>query len=415
MSTPFAPIDAETISAFNKGDEKALERIFRAHYDVLLERARERLNDEKAAAPRLVASVIRELWEEREGLHSTSEIEGFINEEFRHRARAVRSRMAAVHRFEKSEGVKPHEAHAAPSADQLWTEIATVLHQPAVDPATAAKARRQHAAHEAAGHIAGVAQPFNWKMATALTIVGAIVVWYGYTRVNDASKSSLVATLLAATDAPQVTSRPGQLATFPLADSTIVRLGADSRIIRVKDFGRDYRSAIASGTLAVTVGAGSQLPLEVRLGDASVSATTGEFAVRDYADELVRFVQARSDGIAVKLPSGARTLKAGETLVLGRDSTMRDATADEAAAAFAWLDGKLVVKQVPVRDAIKALYRWYAIDVAVTDSTLLDRTVSFDVPIESSQAAIAAMEAGANLKFEWVNNRMTFKDAAKKP
>ena len=107
MPTPFAPIDAETITALNKGDEKALERIFRTHYDVLLERALERLSDEKAAAPRLVASVVRELWEERAGFHSTAEIEGFVNEEFRNRARAVRSRMAAVHRFEKTEGVSP--------------------------------------------------------------------------------------------------------------------------------------------------------------------------------------------------------------------------------------------------------------------------------------------------------------------
>lgn len=415
MPTPFAPIDAETITALNKGDEKALERIFRTHYDVLLERALERLSDEKAAAPRLVAAVVRELWEERAGFHSTAEIEGFVNEELRNRARAVRSRMAAVHRFEKTEGVKAHEAHAAPTADRLWTEILTVLHQPVVDPAVAAKARREHLAHEAAGHIAGVAKPFNWKMATTLTIVGAIVVVVGYNYVQKASESSLVTTLLASTDAPQVTSRPGQLGTFALADSSIVRLGADSRIIRVKDFGKEYRSAIASGSVAITVGSGSALPLEVRLGEASVTASGGEFAVRDYGDESVRYVQARSDGVAVRLPSGERTLRAGETVVLGRDSTMRDATADEAATAFGWLDGKLVVKAVPVRDALKAMYRWYGIDLGVRDSTLLDRTVSLDVPIESSQAAIAAMETGANLKFEWVNDRMMFKDAAKKP
>ncbi len=415
MSTPFAPIDADTITALNKGDEKALERIFRSHYDVLLERALERLSDEKAAAPRLVAAVVREVWQERAGFKSSAELEGFINEELRNRARAVRSRMAAVHRFEKTEGVKAHETHAAPGADQLWGEILAVLHQPVVDPAVAAKARREHLAHEAAGHIAGVAKPFNWKMATVLTVVGAVVLYFGYNKVMSSSKSSLVTTLLAATDAPTVNSRPGQLGTFTLADSSIVRLGADSRIVRVKDFGKEYRSLVATGSVAITVGAGSQLPLEARLGEAAVTATGGEFAVRDYADEAVRYVQARSDGIAVKLAETGRTLKAGETVVLGRDGTLRDATADEAAVAFGWLDGKLVVKAVPVSDAIKAMYRWYGIDLGVRDSSLLQRTVSLDVPIESSQMAIAAMESGANLKFEWVNNRMMFKDAAKKP
>lgn len=411
MSAAFAPIDAATITSLNKGDEAALETIFRTHYDVLLERALERLKDEKPAAPRLVAAVVRELWEEREGFHSSAEIEGFINEELRQRARAVRSRMAAVHRFEKTEGVKAHEGHAPPTADQLWKEIATALHQPAVDPATAAKRRREHVAHEAAGHIAQVAKPRNWRTPAILVVVGALALWGGYTWASKASKSSVITMMLAATDAPQVVTRPGQLANFPLADSSLVRLGADSKIIRVANFGREYRSATVTGTAAITVGAGSTLPFEMRLGEASITATGGEFAVRDYANEPARYVQARSDGIAVTLPSGARTLKAGETLVLGRDSTMTDATPDQAATAFGWLDGKLVLKGVTVRDAMAALYRWYALDIAIRDSTLFERTVSLDVPIESSQAAIAAMESAGGLKFEWVDTRMTFKDA----
>jgi ferric-dicitrate binding protein FerR (iron transport regulator) len=411
MSTAFAPIDAATIASLNKGDEAALETIFRTHYDVLLERALERLKDEKPAAPRLVAAVIRELWEEREGFHSTTEIEGFINEELRQRARAVRSRMAAVHRFEKTEGVKAHEAHAPPSADQLWKEIASALHQPMVDPAVAAKKRREHLAHEAAGHIAQVAKPRNWRTPAILVAVGALALWGGYTWASKASKSSVITMMLAASDAPQVVTRPGQLGNFALGDSSIVRLGADTKIIRVANFGREYRSATVTGTAAINVGSGSTLPFEMRIGEASITATGGEFAVRDYANEPARYVQARSDGIAVTLPTGARTLKAGETLVITRDSTMRDATADEAAFAFGWLDGKLVLKEVPVRDAMQALYRWYGLDIAVRDSVVLDRPVSLDVPIESSQMAIAALETAGELKFEWVDTRMTFKDA----
>lgn len=411
MSTAFAPIDAATITSLNKGEEAALETIFRTHYEVLLERALERLKDEKLAAPRLVTAVVRELWEERQGFHSSAEIEGFINEEMRQRARAVRSRMAAVHRFEKTEGVKAHEGHAPPTADQMWQEIVTALHQPVVDPATAAKTRRAHLAHEAAGHIAQVAKPRGWRTPAILVAVGALALWGGYTWASKASKSSVITMLLAASDAPQVVTRPGQLGTFSLADSSIVRLGADTKIVRVANFGKEYRSATVTGTAAINVGTGSALPFEMRLGEASITATAGEFAVRDYANEPARYVQARSDGIAVALPSGARTLKAGETLVLARDSTMRDATADEATMAFGWLDGKLVLKEVAVRDAMQALYRWYALDIAIRDSSLFERTVSLDVPIESSQAAIAGMESGAQLKFEWVDTRMTFRDA----
>lgn len=411
MSTPFAPIDAATIASLNKGDEAALERIFRTHYDVLLEKALERLKDEKAAAPRLVAAVVRELWEEREGFHSTTEIEGFLNEEFRHRARAVRSRMAAVHRFEKTEGVKAHEGHAPPTADQLWADILKDLHKPVVDPATAAKRRREHVAHEAASHIGSVAKPRNWKTPALLIAVGAIALWGGYVWAAKTSKASVITQMLAATDAPTVVTRPGQLGNFSLADSSLIRLGADSKLIRVANFGREFRSAMATGAAAVTIGAGSELPFEMRLGEASIVATSGEFAVRDYAEEPFRYVLARTGELKVTVGEAERTLKAGEAITISREGAIADATADDRDHAFTWLDGKYVAKGITVKEALTDLYRWYGLDFAIPDSTVLTRPVSLDVPLESSQAAIAAMEAGAELKFEWIQNRMSFKPA----
>lgn len=95
MTASFPPIDPATISGLNAGEDRALEQIFRAHYPALLERAIERLSDEPASAPRLVAAAVRELWEEREGFHTSAEIEAFFNEELRQRARALRARLGA--------------------------------------------------------------------------------------------------------------------------------------------------------------------------------------------------------------------------------------------------------------------------------------------------------------------------------
>jgi len=98
MPASFPPIDAATLTALNNGDETALERIFRSHYDALLATARERLKDDTPAAPRLVMATMRELWEQRATFKTASAVAGFLNEEIRHRATATRARMAAVHR-----------------------------------------------------------------------------------------------------------------------------------------------------------------------------------------------------------------------------------------------------------------------------------------------------------------------------
>ena len=412
MSIPFAAVDAATIASLNKGEERALEQIFRSHYDVLLERATDRLKDEPSAAPRVVSAAIRELWEERQGFHTSAEIEGFFNEEFRHRARAVRSRMAAVHRFEKSEGVAAHAAAAAPSADKLWGEIAAALHAPILDPAAASKRRREHAAHDAAHHIANVSAPRSFRTAIIVGTVGAVCLIGGYLWAEKASARAAVTQMLVATDATTVVTKPGQLGSLTLGDSSTVRLGAESKIVVVAKFGREYRAASASGSVAINVKEGNKQALEVRMGDVSVQASAGEFAVRDFADEPARYVTAKSDGIRVTVPTSDRTLKAGETVAIVRGGALRDATADEAAQAFSWLDGKLVLRDVTVGDARHELWRWYGIDVKI-DSSLFARRLSVDVPLESSQAAIAAFEGGGGLRFAWVDNRMTLQDASK--
>lgn len=414
MSAPFAPLDAATVAAIAAGDERAFEQMFRSHYPDLHERAVARLQDEPHAAPRLVVAAMRALWDEREGFHSSAEIEGFLNEELRHRARAIRSRMAAVHRFEKSEGISDHAHHAPPTVDQLWTELQTAIHTAPKDAATLAKERREHAAHGAAEHIAHVSAPRSWRTAAILIGVGAVALGAGYVWASKASKSSVVTQMLAASDAASVVTRAGQLGSVTLADGSVARLAADTRLIAVPKFGREYRTATTSGSAAVTVAADKPLPLEMRLGEFSVRASTGVFAVRDYNDENARYARAIEGDLELSGPGVSRTLKPGEAVVIGRDSTVRDATADESAFAFAWMDGKLVLHDATMRDVRSQLFRWYAVDIALADSSLLDRTVTLDVPLESSQAAITVIESLANLKFDWADRQMIFRDAAAK-
>jgi ferric-dicitrate binding protein FerR (iron transport regulator) len=412
MPMPFAPIDAATITALNGGDEKALERIFRTHYDALLERATDRLKDEPAAAPRLVAACVREFWEERAGFHSSGEIEAFFNEELRHRARAVRARMAAVHRFEKHEGVGNVGVRPAPTADELWAEIRESLHKPPVDAAAAAKRRREHAAHDAASHIAQVANRRNWRKTVALGSLGAVVLIGAIWWINRASEQATIAQLLASADAETVTTRPGQLGQLELADGSRVRLAAESRLVVVPQFGRKYRVATLGGSASFAVAPDNPVAMEIRVGDVAVRASTGEFAVRDYADDSLRFVTARSDGIRVTGTGGDRTLSAGQTVAIDRTGAIRDASEAEAAQSFAWLDGKLLLREVTVADATRRLWRWYGMDVAVRDSVGAERRITIEVPLESSRAALDAIAAAGNLVFGYDSTKMVFRSPA---
>ena len=410
MPIPFAAIDGATIAALNAGDEKALEKIFRTHYDALLERANERLKDEPSAAPRLVTATVRELWEERAGFHTTAEIEAFFNEELRHRARAARARMASVHRFEKTEKVETLAPRAAPGVDALWSEIMTALHQPVVDPAEAAKQRRADAAHDAASHIAQVSAPRSRRTPILMASLGAIVVVGGVWWANRASKAEAVSRLLGEAEAEAVVTRPGQSGSLSLPDGSAVRLAAESRLVVVSRFGKDYRVATATGSASITVAPDNALPLEIRIGDVSVRASAGEFAVRNFADDSLRFVQARAAGVRVLAAGGDRSLDSGETVAITRAGVVREATPAEAAQHFAWLDGRMVLRDVTIALAAQRLWRWYGIEVTVADSSARDRLISISVPLGSSKAAIEAISGAGGVTFGYEDNKMVFRN-----
>jgi ferric-dicitrate binding protein FerR (iron transport regulator) len=409
MSSSFTPIDPATISALNAGGERALEQIFREHYPWLIERALERLKGERAAAPRLIAATVRELWEERDGFHTSAEIEAFFNEELRHRARAVRARLAAVHRFEKNEGVAVPPPAEPPTADQLWGEIAAELHKPAVDPATAAKRRREHSSHEVAEHINTVTGRANWKTPVIIIAAATVVALAGSWIVTQKSRASVINELLGSAEAQNIVTRPGQQGSVTLAENSTAQLAPETRLVIVPEFGAAYRTLTVSGAAAFTVAPGVGQPFEARIGDITVRSEGGRFSVRDFADESYQLVQVGEGSATVAAANESRTLNAGESILIDRQGTMRAPTEDESLTALAWTEGRLVLRNVTLGAAAAALYRWYGIDASVPDSATADRALAgVSVPLESSQAAIAAIEGGGNVRFAWVDGRMVF-------
>ncbi len=414
MSSTFAPIDPATIASLNAGGERALEQIFREHYPWLLEKALERLKGENAAAPRLIIATVREFWEERDGFHTSAEIEAFFSEELRHRARAIRARMTAVHRFEKAEGVHVPPPSSPPSVDALWAEISTALHQPVVDAATAAKRRREHRSHEVAEHINTVTQRTSWKTPAIIVIVAAVVALGGAWWFSQLSRAEVVNQLLGSAEAQTIVTRAGQIGSATLADNSVARLAPESRLVVIPRFGSDYRTLSVAGSAAFHVAAGNSNAFEARLGDITVRSNGGAFSVRDFADESHRLVRADSGSLEVILPNGSRTLAAGEAIQVDRAG--QAATPSDAAATqgFSWTNGLFVLRDVTVPDAAQALWRWYGMDVAVTDSTAAGRTLSLSVPLESSQGAISAIETAGQVRFVYVDGKMTFQPARRR-
>jgi ferric-dicitrate binding protein FerR (iron transport regulator) len=414
MTASFPPIDAATLIALNGGDEAALERIFRSHYDALLANAREQLKGDTPAAPRLVMATMRELWEHRAGFKTGAEVAGFLNEEIRHRATAIRSRMAAVHRFEKSEHVQGVQPHEPPTADAVWADIVAALHQPPVDAETSSRNRREHAKHEAAQHIARVAEPRAWKGPLALGLVAAAAGIFAFWYIGKESRESVITQMLAAEESKAIATLGGQRGSLTLGDGSAVRLGAQSRIVVVPEFGKKYRTMRLTGSVEVTVAAGNAVPLTALVGDMAAELSAGVLTVRHYAEDVGfpgTMIRVEGGDARVRTAAATRTLADGESVVLDSTGTLRDATAAEATQAFAWTVDELILADVSLADALWHYRRWYGIDVGLDDPALGERRVSLIAPLASERAAITALEEQGLVESRWVEARRVLYDA----
>jgi ferric-dicitrate binding protein FerR (iron transport regulator) len=213
--------------------------------------------------------------------------------------------------------------------------------------------------------------------------------------------------MLGAAEAQQVNTRAGQLGNATLGDNSTARLGPESRLVIVEQFGREYRTLSLSGTASFAVTPGNANEFEARLGDISVFSEGGVFSARDYADEMLRTVRADSGALRIVINGTERRLSQGQAVTIDRAGAVTDADSETAGRELSWTENRLVLRDVSVADAAQALWRWYGMDVSVTDPEASARTISLDVPLDSRQAAITALEGAAALRFTYVDGRMT--------
>jgi ferric-dicitrate binding protein FerR (iron transport regulator) len=228
---------------------------------------------------------------------------------------------------------------------------------------------------------------------------------------NQKSRADVINEMLGSADAKQITTRAGQLGSVTLADNSTARVGPETRLVIVDEFGADFRTLNVAGTAVFSVTSGNANEFEARIGEVSVFSKGGAFTVRDFADEAARLVRADTGSLRVVTSGGERTLAAGEVLAIDRAGAVTTPDAAIAAQELAWTANRLVIRDVNLGDAVERLWRWYGMDVTLADSSAALRNISLDVPLESSQAAIAAIEGAAGVRFQWVDGKMTFQSA----
>ncbi|HVT40647.1 MAG TPA: FecR domain-containing protein [Gemmatimonadaceae bacterium] len=402
--------DKAIVAALRKGDEAALERILRDGYPALVEDAGKQLGD-PATAPRIVENAILQVWDERARLETPEELDKALKDAVRGNVVRHQRRVAALHRNQPA-AAAPRSASTGPvSVDQAWTNVAAALHAPKVDAAASHRQNADASRHQTAAHMAEVSK-FSWKVpvltGVAVLAVTTGILWW----VNNKGEQSNVSQSLLSPEAKHLASAPGQRASMTLSDDSKVNLGSDSQVIVPSSFADKFRVVRLEGTATFIVKAGEKNPFEVRAGNATFVAKGTEFSVRAFADEKAVTLKVKEGQVVVTAGAAPpRPVSAGGALTVAKDGALAEPSSEALAEAFSWIDGKVVIGNRSMKDALTELRRWYGLDLVIKDSSLLSRPVSLSVELSSKKDAIAALEKSGNVKFVYEGQTPTLRDA----
>jgi ferric-dicitrate binding protein FerR (iron transport regulator) len=202
----------------------------------------------------------------------------------------------------------------------------------------------------------------------------------------------------------------GERATFRLSDGTRVMLGVASTLRYPADFGRAPRDVTIEGEAYFDVVHDAHRPFVVHAGQLVAKDLGTQFTVRLYPEDAGARVVVREGRVAIRALQGTRTtvVAPGQEGRIAFDGAVALTTADTT-AVFAWLTGRLVLKSVPLRDALSDLGRWFGLEFRLADSRLGDIPLTVSLTSQPTAATLRTLAAALGLELSQEDRIITFR------
>jgi ferric-dicitrate binding protein FerR (iron transport regulator) len=418
MPVALAPITPELFADFRGGKESALEQLFRSNFDALTKEAVGKVED-VAAAQKVVASAFLELWDRRAKPQSAAQLEDLLRQIVDSGVAHEQRRRATVHRMAEGQAATAPHHHDPEPTEKVWALMVAELHAEKTDPKVRAQRLAERSRHGAATHMAHVAKPSGSRtvliaVVVVLAVLVAVPLWY----LNRGAAATKAEQALNRNDARPMLSAAGQRGKVTLEDSTTVFMGANSVVKLTSHFPQDFRAVQVTGTASFNAPVGTT-PLLVQVGKAWVTAAGTEFVVRHFDDDPTAMIKVIKGSASVMGTGLERTLGDGAMAQVDSAGVISDLPADRASEAFSWVDGNFVMQNQSLKAVLVALKRWYKLDITAKDTSIVHRNITMTASLESSKAAITALEQSGGVTIGYEGQKLVVKDtipgAAKKP
>lgn len=196
----------------------------------------------------------------------------------------------------------------------------------------------------------------------------------------------------------EYTASRGQRSEVTLVDGTRVWLNADSRLFVAQGYGATAREVGLLGEAYFVVQHDAHRAFRLHTSGGVLEDLGTEFDARDYATDSQTVVIVASGRVSLRpadaaANGGATELEQGQMGTLDRRGMMRVVDVVDVDAQLGWVRGQLQFSERPLREVTQELERWYDIDVAVDDTTLLSVPVTASFTTQSADEALSILTA----------------------
>lgn len=247
----------------------------------------------------------------------------------------------------------------------------------------------------------------RWGTALAAVLIMAGLIGYvGATRVGAPGEE-------APAEPSVVHTAEGQRATIRLADGSTVTLAPDSELRYPDPFSDSTRSVTLRGQAFFEVAPEAARPFRIRARKTTTEVLGTSFSIEAYPETAALRVVVAEGQVSVtdERSRDVATISRGEIATVS-DGEIATAFAQDLDALLAWRDARLHFRQTPLPAVLRTLERWYAVDVALDDSSLSQRRLtttfdgeslaealevlrlSLDVPIQQSDSTVIVAPSG---------------------
>jgi transmembrane sensor len=194
----------------------------------------------------------------------------------------------------------------------------------------------------------------------------------------------------------------GERAVFSLLDGSRVTLGASSQLDVPDAYDRRSRDVSLQGQAYFEVAPNPAKPFRVHAGRAMTEVLGTRFDVRAYREDSTLAVAVAEGSVAVAIGDSVRAvvLHHGDLARLDSGGGVRVEHGIAIDRYLAWTQGRLEFVNVPLRDVLPQLVRWYDLDIRLGDSALAGRPLTASLGTESADEMLRLLEASLAVRAE---------------